>query len=617
LAFIFLMGDRSNCNNQPASLDCSSNLSVTVLRGTCAQFDNNCSDNLWVVGDSWEPDGMLPTGVSLITCPSASPRCPNPPTRTRVLCASNNAEIVTNQPFRFTYERNSLWGEGTLHLSTGLPVTVSVSSNPSPPVLSAGSSVQLLATAAGGVPPYSYQWTPSSGLSNPGVANPAASPAGTTTYTVTVTDSAGFHASTSIEILVGLQVRATATPSVSGPGRASLLAALVEGGIAPYSFSWSPADSLDAPASQTPFASPAVTTTYTVTVRDAAGAQAMAWVTVTVFFEDATATPPQVACGNSSQLLVTVQGGTPPYSYSWSPAVGLSATNIANPIATPQSTTTYGVIVTDATGAIALAGTVGGFVTVNVTGTCGGLVVSIAASVSMPIIINVGDTIGLFATATGGAPPYAYQWAPLTGLSPSTTIPNVNAGPLNTTNYVVNVTDANGATASASILIVVRLVMSANASPTVISPGQSSQLSAFTLGGAPPISFAWTPPGSLDNPASMTPIARPTTTTTYAVVATDANGLQASASVTVQVLLALTVSANPPSIARGSSSTLLATVAGGTPPYTYAWSPATGLSATNVPSPTASPTATTTYTVTVTDALGATISRSVTLTVTP
>lgn len=42
----------------------------------------------------------------------------------------------------------------------------------------------------------------------------------------------------------------------------------------------------------------------------------------------------------------------------------------------------------------------------------------------------------------------------------------------------------------------------------------------------------------------------------------------------------------------------------GTPPYTYSWSPSTGLSSTTVPNPTVNPTATTTYTLTVTDSKG-------------
>src|SRR5690606_3416740 len=47
--------------------------------------------------------------------------------------------------------------------------------------------------------------------------------------------------------------------------------------------------------------------------------------------------------GGSAQLLAT--GGGSISGYTWSPATGLSATNIANPVATPSSTTTYTVSV--------------------------------------------------------------------------------------------------------------------------------------------------------------------------------------------------------------------------------------------------------------------------------
>src|SRR6266566_1640529 len=64
-------------------------------------------------------------------------------------------------------------------------------------------------------------------------------------------------------------------------------------------------------------------------------------------------------------------------------------------------------------------------------------------------------------------------------------------------------------------------------------------------------------------------------------------------------------------ICAGSSTTLTATPAGGTAPYTYSWSPggATGSSIT------VSPGSTTTYTVTVTDAHGCTGSGGGTVTV--
>src|SRR6185437_11519631 len=46
----------------------------------------------------------------------------------------------------------------------------------------------------------------------------------------------------------------------------------------------------------------------------------------------------------------TASLGTGPYTYSWSPTVGLNNPTIANPIAAPSQTTTYTVTVTDATG---------------------------------------------------------------------------------------------------------------------------------------------------------------------------------------------------------------------------------------------------------------------------
>lgn len=52
-----------------------------------------------------------------------------------------------------------------------------------------GQSVQMNATVSGGVPAFIYSWTPSTGLSNPNILNPAASPSATTTYRLTVTGS--------------------------------------------------------------------------------------------------------------------------------------------------------------------------------------------------------------------------------------------------------------------------------------------------------------------------------------------------------------------------------------------------------------------------------------------
>ncbi len=54
-----------------------------------------------------------------------------------------------------------------------------------------GSSSQLQAGASGGNLSYTYSWSPASGLNNTTIANPLATPAATTTYSVTASD--GYH----------------------------------------------------------------------------------------------------------------------------------------------------------------------------------------------------------------------------------------------------------------------------------------------------------------------------------------------------------------------------------------------------------------------------------------
>lgn len=63
-------------------------------------------------------------------------------------------------------------------------------------------SVNLTSSASGGTPGYTYSWSPAAGLNNPSISNPIASPAVTTTYTLTVTDNVGCTRSLSITVKV-------------------------------------------------------------------------------------------------------------------------------------------------------------------------------------------------------------------------------------------------------------------------------------------------------------------------------------------------------------------------------------------------------------------------------
>jgi len=132
-----------------------------------------------------------------------------------------------------------------------------------------------------------------------------------------------------------------------------------QGGMPPRSFLWSPPTGLSDPTSPHPLASPVVTTTYTVTVTAEAGGTASDQVLVMVNLPPvANAGPDKVAAYGQAVTLggsPTASGGTPGYSYVWSPATGLSSTTVSNPKATltpagGSSSTTYTVTVTDAKG---------------------------------------------------------------------------------------------------------------------------------------------------------------------------------------------------------------------------------------------------------------------------
>jgi hypothetical protein len=65
-----------------------------------------------------------------------------------------------------------------------------------------GESVQLVVNVSAGNPPYTYQWSPQTGINNPNIYNPIASPATTTTYIVTATDINGCTATAQVTVHV-------------------------------------------------------------------------------------------------------------------------------------------------------------------------------------------------------------------------------------------------------------------------------------------------------------------------------------------------------------------------------------------------------------------------------
>ncbi|MBO6025648.1 MAG: PKD domain-containing protein [Bacteroidales bacterium] len=125
------------------------------------------------------------------------------------------------------------------------------------------------------------------------------------------------------------------------------------GGSGNFNYHWEPADKVvnpDAQTTQTVELTQSETFTLTVTHPEG-GCLSTAQVSILVrgshMTATANATPGSICLDGTSQLSANAIGGTENYTYLWSPTTGLSAPNIANPIAHPTETTTYSCIVSD------------------------------------------------------------------------------------------------------------------------------------------------------------------------------------------------------------------------------------------------------------------------------
>jgi len=116
-----------------------------------------------------------------------------------------------------------------------------------------------------------YQWTPTTGLSNPNIAQPLASPTSTIQYRV-YAYSAGCTLTAVTSVIVNPSPLVQAGPDVRiAPSSSIRLQARISGGTAPIQFSWNPTTGLNNPATLDPLASPNVTTDYVLTVTSGNG----------------------------------------------------------------------------------------------------------------------------------------------------------------------------------------------------------------------------------------------------------------------------------------------------------------------------------------------------------
>jgi hypothetical protein len=409
-----------------------------------------------------------------------------------------------------------------------------------------------------------------------------------------------------------LFVEASPGQAFISPGDQVQLRADTLGGFPPYRYQWtaSPADpSISNPTIVNPTANPVANTTYTVTVTDSDGFTATASAKVSLILAVTASATPFTSPGQLVQLNAAVSGGVAPYTFAWSGAV--SNPSISNPTANPTGMTTYTVLVTDAAGTQATASvTVAIQLTMTVTAT--------------PSTVSPGQLVQLNAVASGGTPPYSFSWA--SGPVSNAGISNPTTNPVNTSTYTVFVSDAPFNSAIASVTVTVKLVLGltppsgqVSYDPACIGSSCGVPLGVAVAGGTPPYQFVWNPTGSLNlQNRPDNPIATPSVTTPYTVTVTDQKGLTATGFFTVKAVLHAFAKASPATINSGSTSELISTVIGGSPPYTYAWNPSLACSGSACAGPIqVSPATTTTYMLTVTDSAGDQSTAQATVNVNP
>ncbi|MEO8147120.1 MAG: PKD domain-containing protein [Bacteroidia bacterium] len=145
-------------------------------------------------------------------------------------------------------------------------------------------------------------------------------------------------------------------PNVIAPGADTCQGFSVQlnasGGV---SYLWTPNTDLSSDTIPNPIASPSTSTTYTVQVTDSNGCIATLSVPVLIY------EPPtpiiwdtSIVIGATVQLDVYIAPG---YTYTWTPALGLSCTNCPNPVAQPLVNTVYNVTVADNAGCFSVIST--------------------------------------------------------------------------------------------------------------------------------------------------------------------------------------------------------------------------------------------------------------------
>ncbi len=395
------------------------------------------------------------------------------------------------------------------------------------------------------------------------------------THAVTVTDASGCSATTSFlvpEKVIPLSVALTSVGETKcADALTGAIQADVKGGKAPIKYQWSNGSTAEGKLTGL------APKEYAVTVADAAGQTASAFLTLTAPPQLIPAmemlSPANLGIANG-QAQVKVTGGKAPYTYKWDSG---ATTALLKTLSSGEHTVT----ITDANGCTVTS-------TVNVSEN----IASLGVIVKQVGQINCsGQATGSLRTdISGGKGPYTYAWS---NGQTTATAESLKAGP-----YTVTVTDVVGTkfTASSTVTEPQPVAIAISIDAPASTNGADGKATAKGSGGSGTFQYAWDN-GELTAKAVKLPAGG------HVVTVTDAAGCSSTANIVItENILALQVNIEQTATIKcngTADASANVIVKGGKEPYTYAWS--NGQTTTNVANLKVG-----SYTVTVTDVTGTT-----------
>ncbi|MCS6904522.1 MAG: PKD domain-containing protein [Bacteroidia bacterium] len=403
--------------------------------------------------------------------------------------------------------------------------------------ITCGAQTQLQATVT---PPQTqgvtFSWSPTTGLSNPNIANPVARPTVTTTYVVTAaSETLGLKASDTVVVFVNkanFNLNFTANPTVitEAPYTTTFTIANFSRGL---QYTLFPGDGNSIPLFTNTFAytysdtgvySPMLVArnligcTDTLLRRDYIRVESP----LLVFVNPSSTT---ITCGSITRATATTNK-TGNIEWSWEPTTGVSNPNIANPSLSPTQTTIYTITARlDNQKASTTMKVVveGANFNVNFTANPTNLT-------TRPFTVN-------FTNSTPSSSNYTYTWDFGDGNTSNQVNPRHTYQ--NNGTYTVQLIATDPNTGCKDTLTRVGYIVCddrTNAPLTVtvtndtaINCGDRVQLEAKA--NLPNTTFQWAPTTGLNNPNIANPVATPPATTTYTVTAR--NGIQLARAVVV------------------------------------------------------------------------------------